>query len=157
MSEVLFYAKFQVPYHGIKKNNKQIARNRATGQAFIRSSDKALFAKKWLNQKLIAERLKQRIDMITTDVVAEFIFHFPETLFFTKKGLRSKTLSDLSNLYEMAQDCLQDAGIIENDTNIVNHGNSHRRPIVGSEYWLEIKLSKPKESYFSKLFETASV
>lgn len=153
MSEVLFHIKIPVPFHGIKKNNKQIAFNRSKGKSFIRSNDKALFAKKWLNQKLFSERLKQKLDTIQEDVVAEFVFYFPESKFFTKKGLRSKTLPDLSNLYENVQDCLQEAKVIENDTNIVNHGNSHRRPINDNQCWLEIKLSRPKESYFSKLIE----
>lgn len=151
MSEVLFHIKIPVPFHGIKKNNKQIAFNKSTGKSFIRSNDKALFAKKWLNQKLFSERLKQKLDTIQEDVVAEFVFSFPESKFFTKKGLRSKTLPDLSNLYENVQDCLQDAKVIENDTNIVNHGNSHRRPINDNQCWLEIKLTRPKESYFCKL------
>ena len=153
MSEVLFHIKIPVPCHTSKKNGKQISFNKSTGRRFIRSNDKVLFAKKWIVQKLIAEKLKQRLDMITEDIVAEFVFIFPESQFFTKKGLRSKTLNDLSNLYENIQDCLQEAKVIENDTNIVNHGNSHRRPINDNQCWLEIKLSKPKESYFAKLID----
>lgn len=153
VNEVLFQARFKVPNHSSKKNGKQIARNIVTGIPFIRSSNNVLFAQKWIIQKLISERLKQRLDTITEDIIAEFVFLFPETVFFTKKGIRSKTLNDLSNLYENIQDCLQQAKIIENDTQIVNHGNSHRRPIKDNEYFIEIKLIKPKECYFAKLIE----
>lgn len=147
---VLFSAKFQVPNHASKKNGKEISFNKSTGRRFIRSNDKVLFAKKWIVQKLIVEKLKQRIDTIKDDVVAEFVFYFPESVFFTKKGERSKKLNDLSNLYENIQDCLQESGIIENDTNIVNHGNSHRRPTNENQYYIEIKLIKPTDNYFSK-------
>lgn len=125
--------------------------NRATGKRFVRSNDRVLFAKKWLNQKLFSERLKKKLDTISEDVIAEFIFFFPESSFFTKKGERSLKLGDLSNLVELPQDCLQDAKVIDNDTRIVSLGNSHRRPINDNQCWLEIKLTKPKESYFSKL------
>ncbi len=150
MPVVLFECKFTVPFHGIKKNSKQIAKNRFAGKNFIRSSDKALFAKKWLNQKLLTEKLKQRLDTIADDVIAEFIFYFPKSKYFTKKGLRSKTLPDLSNLYETVQDCLQDARIIENDTCIVNHGSSHRSPINDNQCWLEIRLIKPDQDYYAR-------
>jgi Holliday junction resolvase RusA-like endonuclease len=151
MSEVLFYAEFIVPNHSSKKNGKQISFNKKTGRNFIRSNDKVLNAQSVILNKLNKLKADTSFKTITDDVIAEFVFWFPENVFYTKKGLRSKTLNDLSNLYEQAQDCLQRAGIIENDTQIVNHGNSHRRPTKGDQFWLEIKLIKPTECYFAKL------
>lgn len=140
--KILFKAKFPVPGHGIKKNNKQIAMNRRTGQRFIRTNDKAKFLEEWLIKKLIAEKLKQRLDTITTPINAKFIFYFPKTQYFTKKNERSKKLPDLSNLYETIQDALQKANVIENDTLIDSHDGSRREPIDDVTAWLEIEITE---------------
>ena len=142
VSKVLFHCKFPVPYHGIKKNNKQIAYNRATGRSFIRSSDKALFLQNWLTQKLTVEKLKQRIDTITQDVNIKFIFHIPESVYYTKQGVRSKKVADISNLYELPQDVLQKTKIIENDSQVESHDGSRRKPIKDNTAWLEIEITK---------------
>lgn len=149
--DVLFHVTIPMPAHVSKKNGKEISFNRSTGRRFVRSNDRVLLAQKWLIQKLTTERLKQKIDTITEDIIAEFVFWFPESIYYTKKGERSLKINYLSNLIELPQDCLQTAKIIENDAKVVSLGNSHRRPIKGNQYYLEIKLSRPKESYFSKL------
>ena len=138
---ILFSCKIEVPYHGIKKNSKQIAFNRATGNRFIRSNDRAKFAEDWIIQKLRAERLKKRLETITTDINATFIFYFPSTVYYTKKNQKSKKIADLSNLYETVQDALQKANIIENDCQIESHDGSRRKPIDENKYYLEIILS----------------
>lgn len=87
------------------------------------------------------EKLKSRIDEpIACDVRAVFKFYFPASVYFNKKGARSKTLPDLSNLYQLPEDVLQKVGIILNDTQVESHDGSRRLPIEGSEYWLEIEL-----------------
>ena len=93
-------------------------------------------------RKLIVEKLKSRVDMIKTPVIAEFTFYFPETIYFTKAGPRSKKLPDASNLYELPQDCLQKVGILENDTLVDGHDGSRRKSIEGSKYFIRIKLSE---------------
>jgi len=140
--KILFYAKFPVPNHGIKKNSKQIAYNRATNKSFIRSSDKALRAQEWLMVKLRAEKFKQRIDTITQDINIKFTFYFPETIYYTKQDVRSKKVADLSNLYELVQDVLQKVGIIENDSQVESHDGSRRRPIKDNTTWLEIEITE---------------
>lgn len=140
--KVLFYTKFPVPYHGIKKNSKQIAYNRKTNKTFIRSSDKALFLQKWLIQKLTAEKLKKRIDTISQDISIKFIFYFPESIYYTKQGIRSKKVADISNLYQLPEDVLQKVGIIENDSQIESHDGSRRRPINDNTAWLEIEITE---------------
>lgn len=140
-SGILFYCKFPVPFHGIKKNSKQIAVNRKTGARFIRSNDRAKFAQDWLVKKLTTERLKQGIDTITCDTNIKFIFHIPESLYYTKQGIRSKKVADLSNLYETPQDALQKALIIENDSQVESHDGSRRVPIKDNTAWLEIEIA----------------
>lgn len=138
----LFYAVVEVPFHGIKKNSKKIAFNRATGNRFITSSDRAKQAQNHLTSALQYEKKSKWLDTITCDVNARFTFYFPEAFYFTKKGERSKKLADLSNLYELPQDVMQDVGIIENDSLIESHDGSSRKPIKGHKFWLEIELSK---------------
>jgi Holliday junction resolvase RusA-like endonuclease len=138
---VLFSCKVPVKKHAIKKNSKQIAFNKGTGKRFIRSNDDAIFYEKWLVHKLIAEKLKQRIDTITKPISVKFIFWFPMTVYFTKKGQRNKKIADMSNLYQSPEDALQKAGIIFDDNLIENHDGSKRKPIDDTSYWLEIVIS----------------
>jgi Holliday junction resolvase RusA-like endonuclease len=141
MQELLFKAKFPVPIHAIKKNNKQIAFNKAAGRRFIMSNNKARFYEEWLNQKLITEKLKQRLDTITHKVHVCMKFYFPKTKFYTKKGEQNKKLADLSNLYQAVEDALQSSGVIENDNLIESHDGSRRLPIDDTSHWLEITIS----------------
>ena len=69
-------------------------------------------------------------------------FLFPETKFFTKKGLRNKKIPDISNLYELVQDVLQKVEILEDDNLVESHDGSRRTPIKGEKYWLEIEITK---------------
>jgi Holliday junction resolvase RusA-like endonuclease len=107
---------------------------------FVAKSPKAKFAEEWMMRKLVIEKLKSRVDMIKVPVIAEFIFYFPETVYFTKAGPRSKKIPDTSNLYELPQDCLQAVGILENDTLVDGHDGSRRQPVNGSKYYLNIRL-----------------
>lgn len=143
MPDILFKCMIPLSRHSSKKNEKEPGFNITTRKFFVKAKEGAIKSKNELNQRLQIERLKQRVDLISCDINAKFIFYFPETKFFTKKGERNKNLPDLSNLYEMPQDCLQFAKIIEDDTYIVSHNGSERRPIEGARYWLEIELSRP--------------
>jgi Holliday junction resolvase RusA-like endonuclease len=71
------------------------------------------------------------------------VFRFFFLDYYTKTGERRRTLPDLSNLYEMPQDCLQTAGIIDNDTDIISHDGSRRLP--GVENRLEILIYEVDE------------
>jgi Holliday junction resolvase RusA-like endonuclease len=96
-----------------------------------------------MESKLAIEKLKQRIDdPIDCDIHAQFTFYFPESVYYTKKGDRSAKLPDLSNLYELPQDVMQDMGIIKNDTLICSHDGSRREAVEGSNYYLEIILRR---------------
>ena len=140
--EILFRAYFKVTRHAASKNEKKIRYNRRNGKSFIGKSDEAIAAEEWMLRVLQIEKIKKRIETITCDVNLKAIFYIPKTVFYTNKGERKKTLIDLSNGYELVQDCLQKTGIIENDTLICGHDGSRRMAIDGNEYYLEIELGK---------------
>lgn len=71
---------------------------------------------------------------------AKILFIFSRQEYFTKKMVRSKTLGDLSNLYEVVQDALEKAGIIENDRLIYSHDGS--QIMFGPTTKLVIELSE---------------
>ena len=141
MSEILFKCKIIVPKHGIKKNGKMIRKNWRTGQRFIGSNPKAQALENQLTQKFLIEKLKQRVETITTDINAKFTFYFPKSVYFTKKGHRNKNLPDLSNLIETPQDALQEARILFDDNLICSLDGSSRQPIDDNNYWLEVELT----------------
>lgn len=142
MNEILFKAYFMLPKHGILKNSKQILSNRSTGKPFIAKSRDAMELEKWMIQKLNIEKLKQRIQTITCDINAKFIFYYPNTVYFTKKNIRSQRLGDISNLVQLPEDCLQKTGIIANDNLIVSLDGCRRKPLDSTSYYLEIELTK---------------
>ena len=138
-NKILFKCRVQVSRHSSKKNEKEPRRR--GNRTFIGKSEKALICEKWLTQRLTIEKLKQRVETISCDLNAKLIFYFPQTIYFTKKGERSKKLPDTSNLYELPQDIMQKLQIIENDTQICSHDGSRRLPSEDNQYWLEIELT----------------
>lgn len=136
----MFKCKVLVQRHSSKKNEKEPRRR--GNKTFIGKSDRAKQAEDWLILKLRSEKLKQRIDTITDDLNAKFTFYFPESVYYTKKGDRSKKLPDISNLYELPQDVMQKIQIIENDTQICSHDGSRRAVSHDNNYYLEIELTK---------------
>lgn len=139
---ILFRAYLQVSRFGILKNSKQILINKRTGRPFVAKSDDAMKLENELTKKLYIEKLKQRVEMITCDVNAKLVFHYPKSVYYTKKNEKSLKLADLSNLYCLPEDCLQKAGIIENDRLISSHNGSCRKPIDSNMYYLEIELTR---------------
>lgn len=72
-----------------------------------------------------ASRLNVTCDYpIRGDIHVQFLFYFNN--FLTKKGSRNRKIPDLSNLYHFPEDCLQEAGIIDNDSFICSHDGSRR-------------------------------
>lgn len=141
VSEVLFKCIFAVGRHSSKKNEKR-ARMGQKGM-YIAASHAAKVSAEMMISRLNVEKLKQRIDEpIECDIHAQFIFYYPESVFYVKSGKRSKTLGDLSNVIELPQDILQKVGIIANDTQICSLDGSRREPVEGSGYFLEIILRK---------------
>ena len=138
----IFKCKLIVEKHGIKKNSKRILKNFKTGQRFIGSSSSAQKQESILTHKLHIERLKQRLDTINHDIHIKYVFYYPKSVYFTKKGVRSKNLADLSNLIETPSDALIKAKIIQDDNLIVSLDGTRRDFIEDNNYWLEIEIFK---------------
>ncbi len=144
---ILFKAFFELDHHGILKNNKKIKKNWKTGQRYIGASDNALVDKDKLITLLIQEKVLQRFnEPIEIYVNGCFKFYFPLKKYRTKEGNISKNLPDLSNLYELPQDCLQSVGILTDDHYIESHDGSRRLPSLlkgmnPESYYIEITLS----------------
>lgn len=135
MGKILFQAKFEVPYHAVKKNNKNIFFNKKTGRSFISSNAKVLLAENDLTKRFY---LLKSCETITSYVHIKMIFTFENGSFFTKKGERNKRLPDLSNLYQIVEDSLQKAGVIANDHLIESHDGSRR--VAGDKTTLEVVI-----------------
>lgn len=131
----LYRAAFKLAFHGIKKNNRPIHLNKATGQRFPGKSPQLRLMENYLVARF-KEQGSALADPIDQYVRAEFKFYFKD--YYTKKGAMSMNLPDLSNLYELPQDCLTMAGIIDDDHLICAHDGSRRMP--GKENWLEVIL-----------------
>jgi len=138
--ELLFQTIIEVPFHGILKNNKQIFINKKTGKRFLTSSDKCKLAQSIIINKLTADKYSKKLNTINEPVVAEFCFSYPKEIYYTKKGVKSNKVADMSNLYQLPEDCLQRSGILENDSLIENHGNSLRVPSINDKYYLIIRI-----------------
>ena len=97
----------------IKKNSRTIAYNRRTGRMYPVKSKRLYGAEKLANIELRNQWQWRRA--ITTPVAVKFLFY---------RG--DKRRVDLSNLYEFAQDVLQNAGVIADDVLIESHDGSRK-------------------------------
>lgn len=141
MNEILFKAYFKTMRHASFKNEKKIMRSGS--RSWIGSSNRASESEKWIMRYLSIEKIKQKIDApIECDIHAKFIFYFPKSVYYTKKNVRSKTLPDIDNLPPIIFDCLQETGIILNDTFVCSIDGTRRMPIEGNEYFVSIELFK---------------
>lgn len=140
--ELLFKASINVDHHAIKKNSRCILRNRATNRPFIGKSTALTVAEKILITRLMQIKLAQRLyEPITCDVQCTLLFYFSN--YWIKKNSekrRSKKLGDLSNLYQLPEDCLVKAGILIDDSIIQSHDGSRILPSDVNK--LEIFISK---------------
>lgn len=143
MKEVLFHCGFVTPRHAASKNEKKIMVNPKTGKLFLGKHDKTLEAQKWIINNLIRWRLRKRLETISCDVNLRCIFYFPQKVYTTKKGERSKKIPDLENCISTIQDCLTKAKIIVDDTIICGLDGCRREPrLAGNEYYLEIEITR---------------
>ena len=99
----------------ILKNNKDIARNRKTGVPFIKSSERVDAYK----PMALLELKQQRQRMVMDPINVKMLFYGA-----WKRG--NGDVPDLSNLYQMPEDLLEQAGIIRNDRLIESHDGSRR-------------------------------
>ncbi len=113
-----FYINIYVPDHISSKNNRPIWRGRLGKSSRLREVEAYLieeFKKEWMNKP-----------PINGPVWVKFIFHTSK--YYTKLHKRNKKMGDLVNLMQLPSDCLEKAGVIENDTDIVSVDGSRRIP-----------------------------
>jgi Holliday junction resolvase RusA-like endonuclease len=154
---ILFSALIPVEKHAVKKNGRNIYRNRKTNRVFLGKSEKLKSAENYLINHFYNLKFKQRLETIDCGINAQFVFYFPESEYFTKKGARNQKLPDISNLYQIVEDCLESSKIISNDTNIDSHDGSQRRPVVGDQHYLEIVLTKSTSRVETKTVDSIKV
>lgn len=99
----------------IKKNSRNIARNTRTGRMFPIKSARLQVAESNAYADLMEQKNRGMHLPICVPVQVCFTFY-----------RATKHRTDLSNLYEAAQDALQAAGIIEDDYLIESHDGSRR-------------------------------
>lgn len=150
-NKILFHARFDLPFgHKSKKNGKQpfVITPKNGGRPFAtlptRPDIKQAEDFFMLQLRSIANRMPS-FKCIGSDVQLWGIFHFYFKNYYVKKKKQiNKKINDLSNLYELPQDALQKAGIIENDSQIASHDLSRRLP--GSKDEIEIFLIEHHEA-----------
>lgn len=143
-----FHLICELDKHWVKKNGRDIGRNFKTGRLFPIKSPGLEQAEVYLiNAMQLAKNKNQSFNFpFTKPVHMKSIFTFPRKEFFCQTkgtsgepvGRRNSKIPDLSNLYQLPEDCLQTAGVIENDSLIDSHDGSRRLP--GLTFRLEIKL-----------------
>lgn len=137
----IFSSVFSLPAHGIKKNNKQIRYNRRTGKSFIASNQNVLNLEQMLTKLLYLDNKDKNV-FIDYPIRAMFLFKFPLKEYYTKRKTINQRLGDLSNLYQLPEDCLEKAGILKNDALIMSHDGSRKLPTDKLTCELEIYLYK---------------
>jgi Holliday junction resolvase RusA-like endonuclease len=140
----VFELLIEVEKHVVQKNRQQIRFSKSKRRRFIAKSDQAQRAANELTQRLLIYKLQNRLETIDFDVTAEFIFYYPQSKFFTKKGVRSKNLADVSNLIELPQDCLQKSKILADD-NLICKVEAKRGISENESHIIYVKLCKVPE------------
>jgi len=108
--------KFIIPgAPAIKKNSRVIRKSFVTGKPFLGKSGKLVAAENLAAYELIDQKNRLRLVMIDFPVTVKFSFYLP-----------TRTTPDLSNLYQLPEDALERAGILENDRLIFSHDGSRR-------------------------------
>lgn len=126
-------------YHVVKKNNRPIHKHRRTGIRSIGKSQRLINAEEAMTLEFQQQAIVQNLrETLNQPMWAVFHFYFTKETFFTKKGKISKNLPDLTNLIELPQDCLTNAGIIEDDSLI--HSVDMSRRLVGPRCRLEVYI-----------------
>ncbi len=138
-SDMLFYCKIDIDQHVTKKNGRPVFINKYTKKAVMGKTPKLKSAESSMRLKLRSEANRQHL-YTPIDFPIWVIMHFYFDNFYNKDGTLNKKIPDLSNLYELPQDILQDVGIILNDNLIHSHDLSRKLPAMNNS--LEIFIIK---------------
>ncbi len=133
----LFFARFPVISHVVKKNNRPIHRAGRGGQSFLGKGPKLVKAENEMHKAFTYRKMEQAITK-PFNCELHACFHFTFNDYWTKKNERRKTLPDLSNLIQLPEDMLQETGIIENDSLIMSLDGSRR--LAGPTNYIEVWL-----------------
>ncbi len=104
---IKFKASFKLPNHEVKKNRRKIMTNFKTNKPFIGKSKILLDAELVMINNLKLERMRQKSQTIGGDLWMIAIFETDRKVLLRKDGVRKKTSANLSNLYQLVEDCLQ--------------------------------------------------
>ena len=129
---VLYHYALPVENHYKKKNNRKIVYNKHLNRSFLGKDSKLVKGENYLINKF-SENFPTMIDI---EVWCIFLFYYDAASYYTKAGARKKKLGDLSNHYQIVEDCLEKAGVILNDDLIRAHDLS--RILVGDQMALEV-------------------
>ena len=118
------------------KNNNRI---RKSGNRIFVGKEQALIRdKNYLILKL--RQAWEQKPAIQYPVHATFIFHFAN--FYTKQNKMNMRLGDLTNIIQLPEDCLQSAGVIQDDCLIYSLDGSRKYPSKDDKNYIEIHLQK---------------
>lgn len=145
IGKLLFDTTILMKEFGILKNNKQIIKCPRTKRPRLIMSKKSSIAKSYIMNHLQLEKNKKSISSsIDFPVAVSFKFYFTERNYYTQKNTIKKTMGDLSNLYQLPEDCLEKVGILENDSWIFSHYDSGKYLTTKDINYLEIKIFEIK-------------
>lgn len=125
----IYTAELKLAKHLSKKNSRPIYK-RGKGH-FLGKSAQLHLIEKYMTQMFMVAAVKQGIKE-----PLDCRLHIKLTFLFENK--KSFILCDLSNLYELPQDCLQEAGVIKSDRLVFSHDGS--RKILGTETVLKVEI-----------------
>jgi Holliday junction resolvase RusA-like endonuclease len=141
LDKLLFHCSVPVHKHVIKKNGRKIMSH--GGRLFPGKSDTLILMEKSLTMNFRAQANRQKLFApIRCPIWVIFHFYFKHEDYFTRPKRKKDeprmrlNIGDLTNLIQLPEDCLQSAGIIENDALICSLDLSRR--IVGPETKLEV-------------------
>lgn len=142
-TEVLFYARFEVPFHVSKKNNRPIFRNPKTGRAFLGKSKRHRDGEDHLVHNLRRESVRFGLQRpITGDLWVCCLFEYPENTYFNKKGIKSKWVGDLVNLIQAPLDAMEKAEIYVNDSQVCSLDGSRRLISPDDKHYFSVRIFK---------------
>lgn len=126
-----------VDAHVSKKNSRPIFRR---GAHFAIGKSQRLVSAEITLEEHFGNLVRMGCHTFSEPVAVTFWFEFDRAWAITKrtKELR-KTMPDLSNLYELPQDCMQAAGLLKNDGLIRSHDGS--RIVIGDAHRLHYCIS----------------
>lgn len=152
---LIFHCAFEVSNHTTLKSSKVIRGQR--NNRFIGSSHKVIALKREITSLIMQSARKAVYGSITPyltninyPVRCQIKLVFPEDRLITLKKTLNKKCGDLSNLYQMAEDCLTAAGVLEDDCWIKDHSGSQIMISPDNNCYLDITIFKIKDFKYGR-------